>query len=105
VVTVNVGAGYPTAQILSPADNTVFELGQPVTLEGKGVDPEDGLLPGSSLRWISDRDGVLGTGLSLPVTLSGSKCDTVLHTITLEVTDKDGNKATHSIVVVVMNLC
>lgn len=106
VVTVKVGEGYPTAQIVNPPHNTVVAVGQIVHLEGKGFDPEDGLLPGPSLRWSSDRDGYLGTGSSLQTKLSGGACDTsVPHTITLEVKDSNGNTATHSIVVVVMNLC
>ena len=66
LVTLNAGAGYPTAEILSPADNTVFDLGQPVLLQGRGLDPEDGPLPESSLRWISDRDGAVGLRLITP---------------------------------------
>ena len=104
-VSVQVGAGYPTAQILNPANNTIVGLGEQVTFEAKGIDPEDGELPGSSLKWSSDLDGVLGTGKNLQKTLSGSKCNTISHTITLEVTDSNGNKATHSIVVMVMDLC
>jgi hypothetical protein len=107
-ITVNVQActGYPTAQILSPANNTVVGLGKTVSFQGRGTDPEDGQLTGSSLQWISDVDGPLGTGESLSsIVLSGKKCQPILHTITLEVTDKDLHKAIDSIVVVVLDLC
>lgn len=104
-VNVQAGAGYPTAQILKPANNTIVGIGEPVSFQGKGTDPEDGDLPDSSVQWSSDVDGFLGTGKNLQKVLSGSNCNTIVHTITLEVTDSNGNKATHSIVVVVMHLC
>jgi hypothetical protein len=104
-VSVQAGEGYPTAQILKPTNNTIVGIGELVSFEGKGSDPEDGDLAGSSLVWTSNVDGPLGTGKSIQKTLSGDKCNTILHTITLEVTDKDGHKATHSIVVVVLDLC
>ena len=104
-VNVQAGAGYPTAQILKPANNKIVGIDEQVNFQGKGTDPEDGDLTGSNLQWSSDLDLGLGAGESLQKTLSGSKCNTIVHTITLEVTDKDGHKATHSIVVVVLDLC
>ena len=56
VVTSNVS---PVATIESPADSAeVYRFG--VELIGRGDDPEEGRLGGSSLTWRSDRDGVLG---------------------------------------------
>jgi glucose/arabinose dehydrogenase len=41
----------PTATIESPADESLYRNGSPVTLTGSGSDPEDGELGGDSLRW------------------------------------------------------
>jgi glucose/arabinose dehydrogenase/PKD repeat protein len=70
-VVVNVGNDAPTAQILAPAAGTRFVVGQAITLRGAASDPEDGDLPGASLRWevrrhhadhwhpyVSDKDGI-----------------------------------------------
>lgn len=105
VVDVQAGAGYPTAQITKPQNNAMFSLGQMIQFQGNGTDPEDGTLPGSSLIWRSSVDGLLGTGTTLWKALSGSKCNNIRHEITLEVTDSDGHKNTHPIVVFVLNLC
>jgi hypothetical protein len=76
----------PKATILSPPDNSIFLEGETITLSGTGIDPEDGVLTGSSLTWTSDRDGILGTGSELRnLALSSGQ-----HTITLMVRDKDG---------------
>ena len=98
-VLVQVGAGYPTAQITSPGNGTMVGPGTPITLTGQASDPEQGALSGASLRWYSDIDGFLGTGTTLDVVLSGppQPCnpETVIHTITLEATDGDGHVGTH----------
>lgn len=84
--------GPPTANISSPEDETAFEEGTSVTLEGSGSDPVEGDLQGQSLEWISDKSGQLGTGQSLTV----SNLSTTSHTITLRVTDGDNNTASDS---------
>jgi hypothetical protein len=44
--------------------------GQPGPLRGGAFIPDANILPASSLRWSSDRDGDLGTGAALDVVLS-----------------------------------
>lgn len=104
-VVVEVGAGYPTVQITSPADRSVVSYQKPVTLTGVGTDAEDGTLTGTALRWTDDVDGALGTGTSVTVTLSGQQCSQVIHHITLTGTDSDGHVGTHTIQVAVVSLC
>lgn len=112
VVNVQAGEGYPTAQILSPANNAVVGLNRtvsppvsfPVTFQGKGTNSDGSELPGSSLQWSVDGQ-VLGTGNSIQTTLSGQMCNDILHTITLKVTGNNGNTASDSILVGVLDLC
>jgi hypothetical protein len=104
VVTVVRGEGQPTAQILAPPANANFVSGVPIRFEGKGTDPEDGVLQGSALRWSSNIDGFLGTGATLDaVLLSPTVCNDTIrqHMITLEATDSDGNVGVHQIAVTV----
>ncbi len=59
-------------------------------LVGIAYDPEDGLLPEASLVWTSDLDGLIekGNRVKLKSLSSGT------HTLTLTVTDSQGQKAT-----------
>lgn len=104
-ITMQAGEGIPTARILSPDDGAEVESGALTTFQGKGTDPEDGVLPGDRLEWFSNRDGFLGTGSTVGVVLSGPHCDPTRHTITLRVTDSDGHQATHEILVLVGKIC
>lgn len=104
-ITVYAGDGIPSVAISSPEHNTLVPPGTPVILEGTATDPEDGTVGGSSLTWTSDIDGRLGTGTRLEIVLSGAACTSTVHTITLEAVDADGNRATHSINVNVVELC
>ncbi len=101
------GGSDPVAEILNPHDGDSFDPGTPVALSGTGVDPEDGPLPGTKLQWFSDRDGFLGSGDSLEVTLSGAEaCDGFTeHTLVLRVTDSDGRYATQRVKVLIGRLC
>lgn len=103
----------PEATIVTPAsdsgiDNPDYvyddfdsDLGlwyKDVTLEGLGVDPEDGTLTGSSLVWKTNQttvqDEVLGTGTDLTVRLYSDDCFGTEHTIVLEATDSNGQTTT-----------
>lgn len=108
-ITVQSGAGLPLPQITGPPDPRYFSPGAMITLTGTATDPEDGVLPGTSLEWRSDIDGFLGTGTALQVTLSGppSPCNPeyVQHTITLKAEDSNGNEISVTIKVNIGQLC
>ncbi len=107
-VTIASGEGVPTVQILSP---TVGAVGPdtPLTFRGSAIDPEDGALTGASLEWISSIDGAIGTGVEIEAVLSdpvvACNPETVRHTITLRVTDSDGNVVTETTQVSVGVIC
>jgi ligand-binding sensor domain-containing protein len=74
------------AAIVAPLQGARLVQTLPVTLQGGGIDPEDGVLSGEALQWYSDRDGYLGAGESLTATLTVG-----VHQISLEVSDQDAN--------------
>ena len=86
-----------TAQIVSPADRTVFRRPEAVMLLGRGFDREDGELRGEALVWRSNQDGFLGTGNHI-VTPELSRGQ---HIITLTATDGDGTASTASVTIYV----
>jgi hypothetical protein len=86
----------PVVTILSPANNSIFNVGDNVTLLGTAIDAEDG--DGSAgLVWSSNLMVGTGTGASLSTTafIAG------VHTITASVTDSLGNPATDLITITV----
>ena len=66
----SVAGKAPVVSITTPQQASAYVEAQPVHFEGLGTDLEDGLLAPSSLLWASDRDGFLGSGEALSVTLS-----------------------------------
>ena len=65
---VSVPERVPAVYLLSPVSGESY--GSSVSLSGDGYHPDFGLLPDTALTWTSDRDGLLGSGRALTVTLS-----------------------------------
>lgn len=97
--------------ILFPHNEDRREIGQPTTLRAFASDPEDGQLTGTNLRWLSSRDGLLGTGTVLTVTLSPGPCPgggsapPAEHVISLIATDSTGNQTRTDRIVTVHRVC
>ena len=71
----------------------MIERGQPVTLTGIAFSPDTGSLDPNSLEWVSDLQGVLGSGSQLSLNrLRAGK-----HTITLRARAADGTTAEASV--------
>ena len=71
-MSVRVNNAPPAATILSPADGSTYTVGTLIPFSGVGEDPEEGILPGSALRWtlkMHHNDHVHGDGL--PATTGG----------------------------------
>ena len=50
-IAIAVGSEPPVAKILEPGDGAKFRIGESINFAGKGTDPDDGDLSGSSLQW------------------------------------------------------
>ncbi len=87
------GGFPPTVTITSPADGSTSTTGTLIDFAGTASDTEDGNLAGSIL-WTSDRDGDLGIGGNLSVSLTEGT-----HEITASVVDGDGNLAEDSVII------
>lgn len=74
-----------------------YATGEAVLLTGRAFDTEDGFLPATAFAWSSDLDGKLEGGRELfTAALSEG-----IHTVTLTVTDRDGQKGETTTSVVV----
>jgi hypothetical protein len=110
-VTIDVqsSAGLPSVQILQPAPGQFISPGTSIILRGVAVDPEDGPLTGSHLVWSSDIDGVLGSGESIAVVLSGPAVpcnpEIFIHTVKLRGTDSDGHTVEVKVRITVGIIC
>ena len=89
----------PQGAIASPTSGSTIGEGDLAWLQSAVVDPEDGFLEGSAIRWSSSRDGDLGTGASLQV----YDLSLGTHTISLLAEDSDGNELADSITITVTN--
>ena len=77
----------PLVAIIGPATREVLAPGVSPQLSAVAYDPEDGMLAGTSVKWTSDRDGVVGHGPS-PALQSLSSGE---HVIAVTATDSQGN--------------
>jgi len=89
------GNVQPVAEILSPPDNAIFFAGDTLRFKGTASDFEDGVLTGSSLIWLSNRDGLLGAGDSLTTTSISLNT----HIISLIAADTEGYPDTSQITI------
>lgn len=79
-------AGLPIVKITQPSNNQSFFYGNSLKLKGNAIDPQDGIITGSNLKWFSNLDGNIGSGDSIQIkTLKSGN-----HEITLSTVDKDG---------------
>jgi hypothetical protein len=83
----------PISEIQSPTEGSQKPLGIPIYFEGLGFDVDDGVLDETSLVWESSVDGVIGNGAEFSI----SNLSEGVHTITLKVTDSDGNQTSDAI--------
>lgn len=82
----------PEAIIFLPTEGSSVPPNTPILLSGMGFDGDTGVLSANHLRWDSDIDGILGYGEQVFTNLSPG-----LHTLTLFVTDENGNYDTASV--------
>ncbi|MCX8173519.1 MAG: fibronectin type III domain-containing protein [Thermoplasmata archaeon] len=96
---VTVSRKVPIVKITAPVDGTSFSTGARIELRGAAHDAEDDTIQPVYFNWTSAEDGFLGTGSILTISSFGEGN----HTITLTVNDTDGNKASQTITIYVLN--
>lgn len=93
--TITVTSYSPVARLNHPGDEDTRPAAG-IPFAGSGNDYEDGALTGGSLVWTSDLDGEFGTGETFDSPLTAGT-----NTVTLTVTDSDGNTDAMSITLTV----
>ncbi len=89
----------PQIAILEPIEGAVYDNSLYVMFDSFAQDHEDQWLEDAAYQWTSDLDGSLGEGPSLwGLLLSAGE-----HTITLSVTDSDGNTSSKSVTITIEN--
>lgn len=91
-----VAAQAPLAYISQPENGAHFGEAALIQLSGGASDNQDGPLSGAALSWRSDRDGELGHGATLAVSLSVGS-----HVLTLRAVNNSGLAAETSVQVTV----
>gem|GEM_PF-1761017 len=91
-ISLQIVQNLPTVQITSPINDIIIDETTQQQFSGSAIDPEDGVLTGSSLVWESDKDGLLGTGTYFYKSLTPG-----YHTVTLTATDKNGGSISKTV--------
>jgi formylglycine-generating enzyme required for sulfatase activity len=91
-------AVVPTATISKPVNNEIFTWGDMIDFCGTAIDPEDYFIPEDSIKWTSDKDGLIGTGTCF----SRNDLTANKHVITLTATDRHGNTGSDEVTVTVL---
>ena len=76
----------------TPPDGAIVDEGQPVLFTGTAIDPEQGDIS-ANIAWVSSKEGTLGTGASITVSLTALG----KHVITATLTDSSGAGASDAI--------
>jgi hypothetical protein len=84
--------------IISPAPDTRFELGEPITFAGTGFSPDFGNSNPAELVWASLAGGTIGIGQQLTTT----EMPVGSHWVTLQAPDGAGSIATKSVPITVI---
>ena len=95
-ITINPANTAPTLTITAPSNGSSYDVGTNVTFTGSANDNEEGNIS-SSISWLSNLDGSLGSGASV----STSSLSIGTHTITASVTDAGGLSDTDQISVTI----
>ena len=85
----------PVVTITGPQDGYLATENVTIAFTATAADHEDGLIPGSSIRWVSSKDGEFGTGSE--VIWSGPSVGS--HLVTATATDSDGGSGNSTITV------
>lgn len=93
-------ANAPVVVISDITDGDKFVVDSTVTFTCTATDDIDGNLSDASIKWMSDIDGELGTGLSLQV----STLSIGIHSIIVEAKDNSGNTASDTVGIEVYEL-
>jgi len=107
-VTLTVTANQkPTANILTPAKNTLYTAGTSIGFSGQGTDPEQGDLPGNAFSWQinfhhdthkHDQPAIVGVKQStFDIPNQGETSDNVWYRIILTVKDAEGLEGKDSV--------
>jgi glucose/arabinose dehydrogenase len=104
-----VGSTAPTAQILTPINDSLYAAGDTISFSGIGSDAEDGTLPDSAYKWTvvfhhanhihPFQDNIIGPSGSITIPRDPQNVDTTWYEITLTVTDSSGLSTSQSVAV------
>ncbi|HJT95224.1 MAG TPA: PQQ-dependent sugar dehydrogenase, partial [Mycobacterium sp.] len=102
-----VGSTAPTAEILTPLTNSLYNAGDTISFSGLGTDAEDGALPDGAYNWTVQfhhadhvhpfRDNIVGPTGTITIPRSADNIDTTWYRITLTVTDSSGLSTSKSV--------